>query len=86
MTDGDVHVDLLGLCGKHCYVVITTICRHCDFVTFGDVDALDGHADVFLAIAIAHNQIGAGVGRTCDGGGAVGLVEANVAGSFFINR
>ena len=85
MPDGDVDIDLLGLSGEYRYVVIATICGHRDFVTFGDMDAFDGHFDVFLAITIAHNQVGAGVGGTCDGGSTFGLIEANVAGGFFIN-
>ena len=85
ILDSDPHLDLLRLRGKHRYVVVVTICGHSDFVTLGDAHALDGHFDVFLAITITHNQIGTGVGGTCDGGCTFGLIEANVAGSFFIN-
>ena len=85
IPDGDPYIDLLGLSGEHRYVVVAPICGHGDFITLGDADPLDGHFDVFLAITITHNQVGAGVGGTCDGCSTVGLIEANVAGSFFIN-
>ena len=86
MPDGDMHIHLLWLAGEDGHIVIFTICRHGDFVSFGYMDTLDGHADVFLAITIAYYQIGSRIGGTCDSGSTFGLVKANVAGGFFINR